>query len=493
MYTIHGSEKGLRPILFSAHQDVVPVQNSTTWTFPPFKAYYDGQYLWGRGSCDCKNNLIGIFSAVEELLSHDDWMPKRTIVLAFGFDEEIGGSYGAAHIAVELEKRWGKQGIEFILDEGGMGLVTKDDAIYALPAVHEKSYLDIYLDLDMDGGHSSKPPPHSAIGVISEIVVALEANPYHPVLVEGSPYYQHLVCQAKYSPAADPWLADALQSDRLEYVAEQIATQSPEIRFRMQTSQAVDIVQGGGKINALPEQVSLGINYRIAPQDSIDIVQKNVLSNIEPIITKYGLSVITSWEDDDDSPSPQRASTKAAPDSEPFVYHGTLRLRPGESTPQTPISPTQNNAVWNEFSATVQHVYSRYAKRVVPVGDIMNGNTDTRHYWKLSDNIYRWSPSRLGTRVNVHTIDERLDMSAHIDGLRLYYGKLSFPFIFLLQFCPRELAGALLIDYFAYRSDPQLRQLEWDRSCNLSRRHLVANGLGECKPHGNSFAPRPFC
>jgi Gly-Xaa carboxypeptidase len=108
-----------------------------------------------------------------------------------------------------------------------------------------------------------------------------------------------------------------------------------------------------------------------------------------------------------------------------LLYNGTLRLRQGESSPRTPISPTEHSVIWDEFSATVQHIYSTYAKTVVPVGDIMNGNTDTRHYWDLTNNIYRWSPSRLGTRVNVHTTDERLHMSAHIDGFRLYYGKIS--------------------------------------------------------------------
>ena len=67
----------------------------------------------------------------------------------------------------------------------------------------------------------------------------------------------------------------------------------------------------------------------------------------------------------------------------------------------------------------------------------MTGNTDTRHYlsklhplWglskqligtDLSKNIYRWSPGSLRSFGNIHTINERLLMSEHIDMARFYY------------------------------------------------------------------------
>ncbi|KAF3395174.1 hypothetical protein DPV78_009156 [Talaromyces pinophilus] len=416
IYTIHGSLNALRPIVFTAHQDVVPVQVEATWKYPPFEPFYDGQFLWGRGVADCKNNLIGILSAVEYLFGQEKWKPRRTIILAFGFDEEIGGWNGASHIAAELENIWGQNGIEFILDEGGMGLVTLGNAIYALPAVHEKSYLDVYLHLEIEGGHSSKPPPHSGIGIMSEIAVALEAHPYRPVLLADSPYYKQLVCQVIYSPEADPWLRDALEDSRLEDIAQNMSSQSAENRFRIQTSQAVDIVQGGSKINALPETVTLGVNYRIALQDSIEIVERNIAEYIKPVVVKHNLTVVSFDGTVADNSGDIREDMNTNNN-----IKAVLHLREGESTPRTPISSTTND-IWNRFSATVQYVFSRYASKVVPVGDIMNGNTDTRHYWNLSDNIYRWSPARLGTRMNVHTVDERLDMTAHIDGLRLYYG-----------------------------------------------------------------------
>ena len=45
---------------------------------------------------------------------------------------------------------------------------------------------------------------------------------------------------------------------------------------------------------------------------------------------------------------------------------------------------------------------------------VMQGNTDTIQYWNLTRNIYRFSPAREGTRFGVHTVDEDIDMMAHL-------------------------------------------------------------------------------
>ena len=50
----------------------------------------------------------------------------------------------------------------------------------------------------------------------------------------------------------------------------------------------------------------------------------------------------------------------------------------------------------------------------------MTGNTDTKYYWNLTENIYRFSAVRDGGRANVHTVDERMGASDHVDGIRFY-------------------------------------------------------------------------
>jgi Gly-Xaa carboxypeptidase len=89
------------------------------------------------GSSDCKNNLIGILEAFEFLLEHN-FEPKRTIIAGFGFDEEISGPQGASHISQHLLDRYGKNSIEFIIDEGGSEIKNMYGGTFALPGTAEK-------------------------------------------------------------------------------------------------------------------------------------------------------------------------------------------------------------------------------------------------------------------------------------------------------------------------------------------------------------------
>lgn len=425
VYTVQGTSQELKPLLLTAHQDVVPASSISKWTYPPFEPHYDGQYLWGRGSSDCKNNLIGIMSVVESLLSQD-WKPRRSVVLAFGFDEETGGVRGAAKIAEVLENAWGRDGFALILDEGGMGLTTVGDYVYARPAVAEKGYMDANLILETSGGHSSRPPAHSGIGIIAEMVVALEQNPYTPVLTKENPLRGFLECQARYTPGQlEPWLRRSLQrdDDGTEIGKKLADERGPQIRFSMQTSQAVDIIRGGDKVNALPETVSATVNYRIAPHESLDFVKSKISDLVEPIARKHNVKV----EGFGGTRSGERQNA-ASDNEEAGPSFGTLYLYNLQDLSPSPISPTDlQNPVWHIFSGTIRQVFedteTLKGKKVVPVGDIMQGNTDTIYYWNLTKNIYRFSPAREDTRFGVHTIDEHIDMTAHLEGMRLYYGE----------------------------------------------------------------------
>lgn len=388
LYTLAGSDPSLKPLMLTAHQDVVPVADPSTWTHPPFDAYFDGTWLWGRGASDDKNSMTALLSAIETLLSQPSFEPRRTILLAFGFDEECSGLKGAGSIAAHLNQAYGPDSVAIVLDEGGMGLQQIDDVLYALPAVMEKGHVDIWFTLHVQGGHSSTPFPHTGIGIMSEMVVALESNPYTPQLIKNSPIYNHYVCQARYSPHAEPKVTKLLEEGDLEALASELASQDRATNFRLQTSQAVDYVGGGQKINAMPEVITLGVNYRVAPQDSIGKIMHNIVKYTKPIANKYGIKVKPFEADDEylsyaNGPS-QLEESSVAMDSEvePLYevdYNATLVLTASQKTTTAPVSPSDDD-VWGVFSGTIQHSFAFDEGKVVPVGELMTGNTDTRHY-----------------------------------------------------------------------------------------------------------------
>jgi Gly-Xaa carboxypeptidase len=379
--------------------------------------------------------LIGLLSVIEDLLAQK-WTPTRTVILAFGFDEESHGFLGAGAIASFLEEKYGKDSFEFVLDEGGMGLETlstpssssrgngeegDDGVVYALPGVGEKGSIDIVLTLSVPGGHSSIPPPHTGIGIVSEIIYRLEKEDlFSPKLEETHPSRRKLECQVRHSPGSvEPWLAGALSSTDQVGTAEKLAqSRGDKFRYILQTSQAADIFNGGVKSNALPEHISALVNYRIALHQTPAEVQFRAVKIITPIVEKYNLSL---------SAFPENPG-----EEEGKPNHLTLSTLSGALSP-APVSPTETgkDAVWTRFAGVTRSVFesvpSLKGKTVVVSGDIMTGNTDTRFYWNLSRNIYRWSPSRAGGALNIHTVDERVAIDVHLEAMALYYGTFSYP------------------------------------------------------------------
>ncbi|KAK8078857.1 Peptidase family M20/M25/M40 [Apiospora phragmitis] len=384
-----GTNPALRPLMLTAHQDVVPVADESTWTYPPFSAHFDGRWLWGRGASDDKNSLTALMSALDTLLSNPAWVPQRSIVVALGFDEECSGRRGAGEIGKYLETNYGKHSMAIILDEGGMGLdLLEGKTLYALPAVMEKGHVDIWLDLKINGGHSSTPFPHTGIGIMSEIVVKLESNPYDPKLIKDSPIHRHL----------------------------ELVTVDRKTQYRLQTSQSVDYFIGGIKINAMPEKIRIGVNHRVAPQNSIPEVKGRILDLIKPIVKHYGLGV-SAFKGEDNNPDDLLGEFAPAYDVD---YNGTLTLSSTQPSQVAPVSPSSGD-IWDVFSGTIQHSFAFEDGKVVPVGELMTGNTDTRHYLHLSKHVYRWTPTRKGGTQNAHTVDEAIDMQAHMEALRFYY------------------------------------------------------------------------
>lgn len=244
----------------------------------------------------------------------------------------------------------------------------------------EKGHVDIWLELSVNGGHSSAPFPHTGIGIMAEFVNQLESNPWKPKLIKGSPIYNHFVCQARYSPDAAPNITKLINKGDLETLTEELATLDRPTQYRIQTSQAVDYFFGGVKINAMPEYIKIGVNHRIAPQDSIPAVKANILKQIKPIVKKFGLSV-SAFKGENNNPEIELdESLDGDVDAMYEVeYNGSLVLTSSQTTKVAPISPA-SGPVWDVFSGTIQHSFAFDGGKVIPVGELMTGNTDTRHY-----------------------------------------------------------------------------------------------------------------
>ena len=414
LYTWTGSDEQLKPTLLMAHQDVVPVPDATldSWTHPPFDGVFDGKYIWGRGSTDCKSPLMAIMETVETLLNAG-FEPQRTILLSFGFDEECKGTQGAGHLAPYLFDRYGENGVGVIVDEG-MGYSEAFGRGFAVPAVAEKGYTDVDITVRTPGGHSSIPPDHTSIGIISELITKIEAYQYDTYLADLNPFLGYLHCSAEYSPKFPDKLRKLLNQHRdpkschaakkHDTLALEAAKISREAKYLMQTSQAVDLINGGVKTNALPESVRTTVNHRINIGDEPETVWDHLRQVAAPIAKKYNL-------------------TLHAFDGQAEAYN-SISLSHGNSTLRAaPVTPTDTD-ILTPYAVLASTIRALYGEETIVAPALMTGNTDTRYYWDLTRHIFRFGPGYVGEPMdglgNAHTVDEKVTLTNHIHAIKWF-------------------------------------------------------------------------
>ncbi|EJT98488.1 carboxypeptidase S [Dacryopinax primogenitus] len=481
VYTWQGYEPELKPLMLAAHQDVVPVDQDTLdqWTHPPFSGHYDGTWIWGRGSCDDKAGLVGIMIALELLVQHG-FRPRRTILLAFGFNEESSSFEGAGQISSFLYDRYGQNGICAILDEGA-GYQSLLGTMYATPAVGEKGYLDVQLSVLAQGGHSSTPPKHTAIGILASIITVLETNPPEAKLTRTNPLYQTLRCVAEYSPSLPAGAkrliessehSDSALSQLGNWVLHALPSNAllPTGGALMSTTQAVDVVRGGVKANVLPERAWALVNHRIGVDESSERVKARLRELLAPEASSWNLSFEAFPEASSASSASASASASGQEES------GAVRQRQGEASvavagkgklvlstmfdplEPAPFTPTEGG-VWDVLGGTIRAVFSH--NQGLPLGSVssaqegiagvqhqhpvqaeagapvppapapdeeihiapalMTGNTDTAHYWPLTPHIFRYAHFRPeGIRNGYHTVDEAMSVQNFVAGIEFW-------------------------------------------------------------------------
>ncbi|VDC05377.1 unnamed protein product [Peniophora sp. CBMAI 1063] len=384
-YHWQGSNAGLKPILLMGHMDTVPVLPDTVkdWLHPPFSGDFDGEWIWGRGSCDDKSGTIGTLTAIEMLLQKG-FQPARTVVLAYGTDEESGGTYGAGAIAEYMLERYGTDAFAFLVDEGGRN-EARGDLIIASPSTAEKGLIDVQIEVLTTGGHSSVPPPHTGIGYLSRLITALESHPFPLSLTRSGTFFARLSCAAAHDPTLDAERRELIKlaaSDDLALgiLHEKMLAEDPRGYAAMTgTSSAVDLVGGGVKVNALPERVWAVVDHRIADWSSVQAVKQHYLALLPPLARTLNLS-LTAF------------NTTIIPPTNASAGH--VNIAPIYSAPlePAPVTPTFGNAPWALLAGTIRGTLGSALRGdygggresvVTPVRSLDLGHADGEHGHKV--------------------------------------------------------------------------------------------------------------
>lgn len=388
LYTWQGSDAQAQPIMLMAHQDVVPVAPGTEgdWQVPPFAGEVKDGFVWGRGSWDDKGNLMSQMEAVEMLLA-SGFAPKRTVYLAFGADEEVGGLRGAAKIAALLAER--KVHLDFVIDEGLLvldGVMPGLKKPAALIGVAEKGYMSVVLKISATPGHASMPPKPgtSAIAMMSAALKRLDDEQLPGGIrgVAGEMFEALAPEMSGFSRVAlsNLWLFGPVVQKQLEGAGSTNAM--------MRTTTALTIVNAGNKENVLPGRAEATVNFRILPGDTKEQVMEHMRSKV--------------------------AQATGSSSFELLALPGAVN--------SSKIAPT-NSAQYAVLNKTIREIFP---DALVAPG-LMVAGTDSIHYGPISEHIFKFSPVRANAEdlKRFHGTNERLGVDNYADAIRFYHRLIS--------------------------------------------------------------------
>lgn len=364
-YVWNGLDERLQPILLLSHYDVAPAPDNHGWTFPPFSGAVSDGYVWGRGTLDMKTGVIAILEALEQLLVMG-FMPRRTVYVAFGGDEETGGRLGARRIAAEL----GRRGVrfQFVLDEGAhilQGALPALKAPLALVGVAEKGHVNVELSVHGISGHASAPPRRTAVGTLCTAIHLLESRPFRARITQ--PVVDLLAAIRPYLPW---WKRMVYRFNRwLRPLVLHLLSREPDADALIRTTQAATIVEGSSHANVLSANSRGVVNVRMLPGEGVE----GTVNRLQAIVRPLGVTirVVDEWDATDPVYSREHPS-------------------PGFQRVCEAVSQVLPEAVCAPF--------------------LVSGSTDSRYYRELTANVLRLSPIvlRRSELRTVHGVNERV-------------------------------------------------------------------------------------
>ncbi len=104
--------------------------------------------------------------------------------------------------------------------------------------------------------------------MLAALIVRLEQNPFPHKLTRITPLFATLQCIGEHVPGIPSSLREIIQrstfSDAALEQLQDFITNDPLLWSLITTTQAIDLIGGGVKVNALPERAWAVINHRIS-------------------------------------------------------------------------------------------------------------------------------------------------------------------------------------------------------------------------------------
>ncbi len=353
------------PAVMMAHYDVVPV-NEDLWDTPAFEGIIKDGFIIGRGTLDTKVTFSGILFAANHLIS-EGFVPENDIYFAFSGGEEVNG-LGAVRIVDYFEEK----GITpaLVIDEGGAVVENVFPGVKApcgLIGIAEKGMMDVKYTVKSQGGHASAPKPGAPIDRLASACRRMVENPFKLKLT--APAAEMFDTLGRYSSFVYKIIFSNIKL--FLPVLDMICKKGGgEMNALMRTTVAFTQAQGSSATNVIPPEASLVSNIRLNPADDME-------SALEYIKNTVGDEHV-----------------------EVTCMHGMNPSR---------ISRTDCEG----FDRVASAVASTW-KGCIVAPYLMVQCSDSRHWGRISDRVYRFSAMDLTSeeRASIHGNNEKIRIDA---------------------------------------------------------------------------------
>ena len=372
LFKWEGEKKGEASVMM-AHYDVVPV-NEDMWEKPPFEAILEDGVILGRGTLDTKVTFSSILAAAESLIEKG-FKPQTDVYFAFSGGEEVNGK-GAPNIVDYFEENGIDVGL--VVDEGGAvveGVFPGVSAPCGLIGIAEKGMIDVSYKCRSGGGHASAPKPHTPVGILSKACCKVEANPFKSHLTK--PVREMFDTLGRHSNFVYKMIFSNLWCFRgvLDMLCKKTGG---ELNALMRTTVAFTQMSGSSASNVIPPEAQMVSNIRLNPEDNMD----SALEYLKKVVGDEKVCI--------------------------EKIHGMNPSR---------ISQT-NCEEWNKVASAVASTW----KGTLVSPYLMVQCSDSRHYGRISDKVYRFSAMDLTSeeRATIHGNNERIRVEALYKAVEFY-------------------------------------------------------------------------
>jgi acetylornithine deacetylase/succinyl-diaminopimelate desuccinylase-like protein len=252
-----------RPVLIMAHTDTVGVQPEK-WAHPPFSAAIDGEFVYGRGTIDDKDNVTAALMTML-LLKRLNVALDRDVIFLAESGEEGNSAIGAQFV---VNEHWDAIAAEFCIAEGGQVYSKGGKISRMLVATTEKVPYSLRLVAHGTSGHGSRPLPDNAIARLSNALSRISSwEPPMRLNDTTRAYFERLAAisppqsAARYRDILNP--ARAAETDRY------FRRNEPGHYSILRTSVVPTIVNIGFRSNVIPSEGEAMLDVRALPDEDM--------------------------------------------------------------------------------------------------------------------------------------------------------------------------------------------------------------------------------